>query len=128
EGNLTLQNNNTATGNIVIQNNATLTASSAVAGLGRVYVVMGAIPGSPVQGSAPSNFVSNLSNGGVVYFGANGITTSSPNNTANVNGSFVLFNTGSLASSAISLGGGVIINSGGTSVSTIFDSLDMTNS
>ena len=71
--------------------------------------MIGAIPGSPVVGTAPANVTVNDTGGGVTYFGTNSISASAPNNTLNATGANIVFNTGSLPASAISLGGGVTI-------------------
>lgn len=132
DGDVTIQHSGTDPGTgapyIRLGQNSTISASSTDPGEGRIYVVIGAIPPSPVAGSAPSNFSSNLSNGGQVFFGTNGITASTPTNTANVDGARVVFTTGSLNSTYIVLDGGVVLNSTGTPSVAILTSLDLTDS
>ena len=111
EGNITIQNLDTSSGSIFIGNGATLTATGdQMLNHGEIYVVIGSVPGSPTAGTTPSGFTLNTSNGGAGYFGSNGIDILSGSNVGNVDGSRLIFNTGSLSSSAISLDGDVTFN------------------
>ena len=125
EGNLTIENDNTTNGTITLSPNTTLSASTASTFVGKVYVVIGAPPVSPVAGSTPANTVTNATNLGLIYFGTNSISDAAPTNNVNADGGIVTFNTGSLSSSAITLGGSVTINS--TTGSQLLTSLDFTN-
>jgi hypothetical protein len=118
-GNLLLENDNTASGSIVIGANANLTS-----GNGQVNIVIGPVPFTPVLGPKPANVKVTLASGGQVFFGASGINALSPTNFVNANGNNVIFNTGSFSSSAIQLGGNVTINAGNAPV--LFN-LDLTN-
>ena len=109
-GNITLQDLDTTNGSIAVGSNATISATAtAGSGLGNVHVVIGGVPSNPVVGTAPSNVVVHNTGGGVTYFGSNGIMASGPTNTLNATGANIVFNTGSLAATKISLGGGVTI-------------------
>jgi hypothetical protein len=110
EGNLTLQNTSTS-GSIELGVGSTLSATSATStSLGGISLVVGPIPSSPVSGSKPSNFTANVSNGGAIYYGSNGITANGSNNIANVNGAKIVFSTGTSPASAIVLDGSVTLN------------------
>ncbi len=103
EGNILLQNNS-ATGAIALRPYATVTAASTTStSLGRVDIVMGGIPSVPVTGTPPADLTVTLLNGGKIYYGAAGIASGCCNHTARVDGSVVLFDTGAMPSSAISL-------------------------
>ncbi len=108
-GNITLQDLDTSNGSITIGGTVTINATASTAGLGNVYAVIGSIPGSPVIGTTPSNVVVNDTGGGQTYFGTNSIIASAPTNTLNATGANIVFNTGNLPASAISLGGSVTI-------------------
>ena len=111
EGNLTLQNNDTLLGSIVVGQNVQLSASATTASmLGNVYLGIGPVPASPVAGTTPRNVTVNASNGGTVSFGSNSISAKCCNNIVNINGSSVVFSTGTLPASAINLGGNVTIS------------------
>src|SRR5262249_4939801 len=75
--------------------------------LGKTSIVIGAVPTTPVAGTAPLNVTVNTSGGGQVFWGTNGITatSSSPQTVVNALGRNVVFNTGSRAASAITLQG-----------------------
>lgn len=127
QGSITIQNNDTAAGTIAIGANSTISATSTTAGQGRINIVIGVVPGSPVAGTAPSNFSANLTNGGTIFYGSPNFTSNAPTNTANVDGARVVFNnTGSIGASAITLDGGVVINSTGPGIA-LLTSLDLTD-
>ncbi|GEM_PF-2659843 len=111
EGNINIANSNTTTGAIVIGQGSTLVATTGGTALGRINVVIGSTPQSPVAGTTPSSVSVTLSNGGNVFWGANGISASAPANQVSVDGSSVVFDTGGLAAGAIQLGGSVTIQS-----------------
>ena len=94
-GDITIQNMDTSAGSIVIGANSTIHASATAAGVGNVYIVIGAVPSNPVVGTAPANVTVNNTGGGITYFGSNSITASAPNNTLNASGRNIVFNTGS---------------------------------
>ncbi|MBS1993016.1 MAG: hypothetical protein JSS83_21010 [Cyanobacteria bacterium SZAS LIN-3] len=91
-------------GSIVIGSKSTI--STAGVGGGDVTITIG----SPVQvlSATPSNVITNLE-GGVVYFGAKGISASPPLNSITAKNANVVFSTGSRPATAIRLGGGVSI-------------------
>ncbi|MBX9569215.1 MAG: hypothetical protein K2X77_09990 [Candidatus Obscuribacterales bacterium] len=111
EGNLTLQSRDTSHGTITIGKNADLQAfsNSANSGRGNVYVVIGDVPTSPIEGKTPSGVKVSEKYGGQVYFGKNGITAEGNNNQIKAWGSNVVFSTGTRSKSAIVLEGGVHI-------------------
>jgi filamentous hemagglutinin len=111
EGNVTLLNTDSAAGSIQIGHGATLSATTAGTTLGRVYIAIGSVPPSPAQGSAANNVTVNLTNGGAVFWGTNGITADSPASAVNVDGGQVVFSTGNLSGNAIHLNSQVTINS-----------------
>lgn len=108
EGNITLQNLDTTTGSITIGQNAYLFAytHSAATGLGNIYVSIGAIPTDPEVGTTPANVTVTNKNGGQVYFGQQGITTTG-SVSLNAIGSNIVFSTGGLPATAITLQSGV---------------------
>ena len=108
-GDITLQNTDTSNGSIAIGVNSKIHASATAAGIGNVYVIIGAKPGSPVIGTAPANVTVNNTGGGVTYFGTHSITAVAPSNVLNASGRNIVFNTGSLPGTAIFLGGSITI-------------------
>lgn len=132
EGNLTLQNNDTTEGKILISPNAQLTARTVGAVEGLVNIVVGPVPIAPDPGTNPPNMDLNLTNGGLVFFGLNGITSNGPptqpNNVVNSDAGYVAFDKSSSALTAIELQGGVVISSKrGQPVIPFISSLDLTN-
>ncbi len=130
EGNIILENDNVSSGSIILEENSQLGAVSTGSTVGKVIIVMGPPPGSPLTGSTPANTVVNSTNGGVAYFGTNSISDQAPTNTITVDGGHVIFNTDTAASSAILLGGNVAISStqsGSGPVLIVLDSLDLTD-
>lgn len=120
-GQLTLQNQDTASGSIVIGAGATLSASS-----GNILIFIGTSEPAPNNPTEPANVDVFASNGGQVFFGVgtNTITANAPDNEIRVNGQDVKFDTGSLGASAITLNGGVMITA---SQFPLLTSLDMTD-
>src|SRR5262249_42177970 len=112
QGNITLENTNTATGTIVIGQGANLAAESSNASFGFVNIVIGSIPVTPVAGTVrESNFSPNKPNSGTIFFGTNGITASNSTNAVLSDAGKIVFNTGSRPASAITLNGGTQITS-----------------
>jgi len=110
QGNLTIENDSLLLGTISIGANASLTAlSNQIATFGNVNIVIGAVPASPVIGTAPANVTVSQSGGGQVFFGNNRIVANTPVNLATAIGTRIVFNTGTRPASAITLGGGVTI-------------------
>ncbi len=107
-GNITLQDTDTVNGSIAFGANVTVHASATADGVGKVYAVIGAIPNNPVVGNKPAHVTVNNTDGGITYFGTNSITATG-SNTLNASGRNIVFNTGLLPASTISLGGGVTI-------------------
>ena len=107
-GDITIQNLDTFTGSILIENRAIISATDV--SNGKIYIVLGSVPSTPVSGLQPANFVANLSNGGTIYYGTNSVATLAPTNTANINEGSLIFDTGALGASAIILGGAVTIS------------------
>jgi filamentous hemagglutinin len=131
EGNLTLQNTDSAAGTITIGSAAssgiTLTGFSAVNDqLGEVFILLGPAPNPPTNHTAPSGISVSTSNFGDAYFGNDSISAAGSNQ-VNVNGALVVFNNaGAARTGAISLSGGVLINS--TAPPPQFTTIDLTQS
>lgn len=103
-GSILLQNNNTTKGSIVIGEGSTI--STLTASDGDIDISIGA-PQAGVVGPTPANVtVVALGISGNVFFSANGITASSPNNTLNYKNANIIF-TNPLSAKAILLDGGV---------------------
>src|SRR6185437_8945996 len=100
------ENADTSAGQIIIDLNSTINATSIIPGSGNIYVSIGPVPATPDAGTAPgANLVTNISNSGQIFYGTNSITAAAPANTLNADGGVIVFNTGSLSSSAIVLNG-----------------------
>ncbi len=130
DGILEINNSSTSSGSIAIGANATLsgyTPSFVPVNNNEVIIVNGTIPSSGTNTTNPTNVITNLTNAANVYYGTNGITANSPNNTINANTYNVLFAGGS-SSTPITLGGGVTINSSPVNSVINITSLDLTNS
>ncbi len=104
-GSITLQNNNTTAGAINIASNDLIFAKSPSTSSGYVVFNIGTYNQANTTNPNPSNITIQSSGGAQVYFGNNGITASSPGNVLTAQGQSITFNTGSLAASAITLGG-----------------------
>src|SRR6185437_12177339 len=128
--NTTIQNLNITAGTIVIGSGATVESNATTDFFGNVYIVMGAIPTNPVAGSKPTNvFFFQQSAGSVdtiaqVDYGTNGITANQPTDNVTINGAVVIFNTGSLPASAITLDGGTNISASSTQTSAVLQNLN----
>ncbi len=85
----------------------TNTPSTAVPG----YVVfnIGAYAQTNTTNPNPTNITASSSGGASIFYGVNGISAPGGGNVLNAKGQSIVFNTGSLAASAISLGGNVSI-------------------
>jgi hypothetical protein len=101
EGSVLLQNN-FGTGNIVLRTAATVLATGQTLGNGQIYVVLGGIPATPVEGTTPANMLVTETNGGNVYFGANGITSEN-GGSATADGASLVFDTNGRSASGIVL-------------------------
>ncbi|MBS1991034.1 MAG: S-layer family protein [Cyanobacteria bacterium SZAS LIN-3] len=110
-GNITLQNNNNGgSENINIGSSVVIHGSGAKTNLnqGNVYIVLGPVPTNPVPGPLPVPPGNVQGYGTTVFFGTNGIT-SDP--TAKYNGLArnLIFNTGALPATQISVGANTVI-------------------
>jgi hypothetical protein len=106
-GSVTLENDDMTAGTIQLDFGSEISTTGTG---GPVNVVIGPVPASPAPGSAPAaNVVVNNISGGMAFFGTNGITANPPDNTLNLAGSNIVFNTGSSAATAITLNGGVTV-------------------
>jgi hypothetical protein len=115
-------------GTILIGANASMTVLADKSDPGDIFIgVGGAIPFQPVFGSTPSNVLSSSSRGGHVFFGENGISASSPDNTIAADINNIIFDTGDLDASHISLGGGVHIETVSSYNPLLLSSLDLTD-
>ncbi len=108
-GSVFITNNNTVSGSINISNGSYILGSSNVVNVGNVAITIGSFNAVNNPNPNPSSITVQSSGGAKVYFGNNGITAISPTNTLFANGRNIYFNTGSLAASAINLGGNVKI-------------------
>ncbi len=106
---ITLENSNSTAGSILIGAAGTI-ATSGVGG-GNVNIIIGTLSKTPVQGTAPSNLPpANIteSGGGKIFYGTNGIKIGGVPSAVFLNaiGKNVIFNTGKLPASAITVNGG----------------------
>jgi fibronectin-binding autotransporter adhesin len=106
-GAITLEQDNTTNGSIVIGTGATIGTTGATGGA--VNIVIGAVPTTPVTGTAPAGAVVTHPGGGAVFWGTNSISIPTGKASIVLDGSNIVFNTGSLPSTAIILGNGVTI-------------------
>ena len=131
-GNIYIQNDGTAAGaNINIAANTTILGSGAITAQnqGNVYITIGAPPLNPVDGVAPAGVTIVETAGGQVTFGASpgnpaGSITSDPSAVFEALGRNLVFNTGALPATAITVGADVKItadppSAGGSSVAQI---------
>jgi hypothetical protein len=126
DGDLKLQNTNTGSGAIHLGANSTVRAYSLNAGEGKVYVVVGSIPPSLEAGPVVPNLTKVIEGTGNIYLGQNGITSNGAGgNLVKANNSDVIFDTGTLSASAITLDGGVQVKA--TSGQLVLGSLDLTD-
>ncbi len=107
-GSISITDYNTTSGKIDILSGSTLYASSSNAGIGNVTISIGQ-PSASNTYFSNSNLSLSSSGGGNIYFGNNGILADSPVNTLNAAGRNIIFDTGNLSASAITLGGNVKI-------------------
>lgn len=128
QGNVVLTAADALSGSISLGANSQINATSTVGQYGHVYLIVGIMPESPVSGTTPDNVSVHNINQGAVYFGDNGIAATAPSNTVNTDSANVVFSTGSLSPTAISLGGGVIINAQSVPLIPLITSLDLTDS
>jgi hypothetical protein len=120
-GSLTYDNTNTTNGAIDIGANVWMEAGSSNAGLGNVEIIMGST--TTTAGTA-TNVTATKSAGGLVYYGTKGIKANGLVSDVYAIGRNVMFNTGTLAATAIQLGGNDVISAANISPLT---SLDLTN-
>jgi hypothetical protein len=106
-GKITLEQDNTTNGSIVIGNGSLVRTLGANGGA--VNIVIGTVPTTPIQGTTPANVTINHASTGTAYFGANGISVPTGPATLTLQGSNIVFNTGSLPAGAIILGSNVAI-------------------
>ena len=107
-GSISITDYNTTNGKIDIVNGSTLYASSSNAGIGNVTISIGQ-PSASNTYFSNSNLSLSTSGAGNIYFGNNGILANSPVNTLDAAGRNIIFDTGNLSASAITLGGSVKI-------------------
>jgi hypothetical protein len=95
-GNVMIEDSNMA-GIITFESGVSVNANSntGTAGTGDVFCVIGPVPGSPTNTTAPSNMAVTTANGGQVFFGVNSIASECCNQSSNANGAQIVFNTGS---------------------------------
>jgi mucin-19 len=114
-GAITLEQDNTTNGSIVIGNNSNVRTTGA--GGGAVKITIGTAPTTPIQGTTPAHVSITHPGAGTAFFGTNGISV--PTGPANLvlDGSNIVFNTGTLPASAIILGSQATITADPTSPS-----------
>jgi fibronectin-binding autotransporter adhesin len=106
-GSITLEQDNTTNGSIVIGTGAAISTTGATGGA--VNIVIGAVPTTPVVGTAPANVTVTHPGAGAAFFGTNGISVPTGKASVVLDGSNVVFNTGTLPATAIVLGNNVVI-------------------
>jgi hypothetical protein len=121
QGPITIQNMDTNSGLISFGSGAQIIAK------GQIAILIGELQGDPERGAAPSTISAHEFNDGKVFFGKIGILGELPQNSITADGNNIIFNiaSSSLTSSAIRLGGKVVINSHQGSITLI--NLDLTN-
>src|SRR5262249_7925935 len=90
-----------------------------------VYITIGTAPSSPAA-NTNSNVSQVSENGGQIYLGTNNVSAL-PTTTVTADGGIVVFSTGSLQASAITLGGGSQVTSKSTPKTVVLPSLDLTD-
>ncbi len=118
-GTLKLANKDTSTGSITVGANSLLLAPQ-----NDMHILIGDLPVTPAEGPTHAQVSVATANGGQVFFGDNGISAAGPTNVVVAVSSQVVFDTGSLSSSAIHLAGSVLI---GGNTGPIISSLDLTD-
>ncbi len=126
-GSVIVQNNNTSSGQINIANGDFILGSATNANLGFVTMSIGTLTQTNTVNPNPSNIAVQTAGGSNVYFGANGISAISGGNVLFANGRNIVFNTGSLAGSAITLGGKVQITADPPATAAINQAIANTN-
>jgi hypothetical protein len=105
-GAITLEQDNTTVGSINIAANTTIDTTGATGG--NVNIVIGAVPPNPVVGTKPTN-VTVVGASGTAFYGTHSINVPTPTATLHLSGASIVFNTGTLPATAITLGSGVSI-------------------
>ncbi len=108
-GSIIVLNSDVASGAINIFANSLIFASSTTASNGYVVLNIGNYSQTNTTNPNPANIQVITSGGANVYFGANSIKANSSGNLLYADGQAIVFNTGSLPASAITLGGNVHI-------------------
>ncbi len=107
-GSVSVTNNNLTSGSIYIANGSNILGSSFTPNVGYVAISIG--PANAINTTNPNpNLITVLANGANVFFGNNGIRASAGGNVLNAAGRNIIFNTGNLGASAITLQGNVKI-------------------
>ena len=108
-GSVIIQNSDNTSGQINIANGDFILGSSSNANLGFVTLNIGILSQINTVNPNPSNITVQTAGNSNVYFGNNGILANGGGNVLFANGRNIVFNTGNLADSALSLGGKVQI-------------------
>ncbi len=108
-GNIVVQDNNTTSGAIHLYNGDTVSTKAINPSLGSVVFNIGSYNASNNTNPNPGNISVNTTGSGKVYFGNNSITATASGNVLNAINQNIIFNTGSLSASAITLDGKVNI-------------------
>ncbi len=117
-GSVSVTNNNLTSGSIYIANGSNILGSSFTPNVGYVTISIG--PANAINTTNPNpSLITVIANGANVFFGNNGIRASAGGNVLNAAGRNIIFNTGNLGASAITLQGNVkitadppVVNSG----------------
>jgi YVTN family beta-propeller protein len=107
-GTLIFQNTDTIDGSILLGSNSFIGSAD-----GSVLMFIGAAPPSNENQVKPANITASTLNGGEIFYGQNSIKANLPTNFITANGADqkVIFSTGNLPATAITLNGGVRIQS-----------------
>jgi hypothetical protein len=108
DGNIYITCLSRAGGAISIGQNVNISATGTDEDKGNILIALD-IPENPKNTTAPANITEHLSNGGVVYYGTNGILAKKPPVTINANARTIILNTGLLKESAITIQSGATI-------------------
>ncbi len=108
-GSIVVLNSDASAGAINISANSLIFASSTTASAGYVVLNIGNYSQTNTTNPNPTNIQVITSGGANVYFGANGIKATSSGNLLYADGQSIVFNTGSLPASAITLSSNIHI-------------------
>ncbi len=108
-GFINIQDNNSSAGSIKLASSDYVYTNTNATTAGYVVFNIGTYNATNTTNPNPGDITVTTSGGANVYFGNNGISATSNGNVLNAKGQSIIFNTGSLPSSAITLNGNVSI-------------------